>query len=95
MLKHTHISDSKFARSRKLKLLIDRGDIKFGGNKNLKIYGRLDCKSGKRMKTENRVFFSSEQDALDNHYRPCGNCMPEDYKKWKAKTLSSYRETTP
>jgi methylphosphotriester-DNA--protein-cysteine methyltransferase len=42
-----------------------------------KIFGRLDCKSGLRMKKENRVFFLTYQDAIDSGYRPCKNCKPE------------------
>jgi len=68
---------------RKLKLLIDKGEIVLGGNKQLKIYGRLDCKSGKRMKKENRVFFHSEKGATEKGYRPCGHCMKTEYKNGK------------
>lgn len=53
------------------------------GNAKLMIYGTLNCASGKRMKRENRVFFSSTLEAEQQHYRPCGNCMPGSYKKWK------------
>jgi methylphosphotriester-DNA--protein-cysteine methyltransferase len=49
----------------------------------VKIYGLLHCKSGKRMRDENRIFFYSEKQALENGYRPCGHCMPIAYKKWK------------
>lgn len=42
-----------------------------------KIFGRLDCKSGLRMKKKNRVFFLTYQDAIDSGYRPCKNCKPE------------------
>ena len=38
--------------------------IIFAGNKKLKIYGKLNCTSGKRMKKENRIFFSSEKEAV-------------------------------
>ena len=68
---------------RKLKLLIDSGEIKLGGNKSLKIYGTLSCKSGKRMKKENRVFFRSGEKAITEGYRPCGHCMKAEYQKWK------------
>jgi len=30
------------------------------------------------------VFFANEKDAIDAGYRPCGTCMKEQYKKWKA-----------
>jgi methylphosphotriester-DNA--protein-cysteine methyltransferase len=70
---------------RELKLLIDNGAIKFGGNKPLKIYGTLSCRSGKRMKKENRVFFRSEKEAISEGYRPCGHCMKTEYQKWKEK----------
>ena len=59
-----------------------------GGNKKLKIYGRLDCPSALRhIKNghyiNNRVFFSSEETEIDAGYRPCGICMKKEYKKWK------------
>jgi methylphosphotriester-DNA--protein-cysteine methyltransferase len=66
---------------RKPKLLIDKGEIVLGGNKQLKIYERLDCKSGKRMKKENRVFFKSEKKAIADGYRPCGHCMKTGYNE--------------
>jgi methylphosphotriester-DNA--protein-cysteine methyltransferase len=59
--------------------LIKQGKIQFGGNKNLKIYGLLSCKSGKRIKRQNRVFFVDEHEALGFGYRPCGNCMKIKY----------------
>lgn len=54
----------------------------FGGNIKLKIYGTLNCKSGRRMNLENRVFFESENEAVKNGYRPCGHCMKEAYTEW-------------
>ena len=72
---------------RKLKWLIDEDQINLGGNKQLKIYGTLSCKSGKRMKKENRVFFKSEEEATNKGYRPCGHCMNNEYRKWKTKTI--------
>jgi len=77
MVKHNEISDSE------LRSKIKQQKIRFGGNRKLKIYGTLSCSSGKRMKRENRVFFSSEQEAQNNNYRPCGHCMKTAYKKWK------------
>lgn len=49
-----------------------------------RIFGRLDCKSGMRMKKENRVFFHTLEDAVREGYRPCNNCKPigeEDFEK--------------
>lgn len=77
MLSHMGISD-QVVRSQ-----IRRKNILWGGNKKLKIYGTLQCVSGKRMKRENRVFFESEEEALENGYRPCGHCLRESYQKWK------------
>jgi len=57
--------------------------ITFAGNRSLKIYGTLSCSSGKRMKKANRVFFSSEPEALKAGYRPCGHCLKAKYKIWK------------
>lgn len=63
-----------FTASRQLKQLIDAGIIQLAGNRKLRIYGKLDCYSGRRLKKENRVFFSSEQEAIDLGYRCCKNC---------------------
>jgi methylphosphotriester-DNA--protein-cysteine methyltransferase len=62
---------------------IKQGEIRLGGNRKLKIFGKLDCKSGRKMKKVNRVFFLSEQEAREHGYRPCGHCMSAVYKIWK------------
>lgn len=77
MIRHLNLKDKELAE------LIKERNIQFGGNNKLKIYGTLHCKSGKRMKQENRVFFSSTDDAKDNGFRPCAHCMKNDYLKWK------------
>jgi len=84
MILHTSLGNNAFKRSRELKILLDNNEITFAGNLKLKIYGTLDCTSGKRMKVQNRVFFSAGAEAIDLGYRPCGHCMPGAYKKWKA-----------
>jgi methylphosphotriester-DNA--protein-cysteine methyltransferase len=84
MIKHAELGDSAFGRMRRLKMLIDKGKVQFAGNSKLKIYGKLCCTSGKRMKTGNRVFFQSEEEARTAGYRPCGNCMRDAYLLWKA-----------
>ena len=81
MILHSKIEDDD------LRSQIRSEGILFGGNKKLKIYGTLRCSSGKRMKKENRIFFSSESEAIENGYRPCGHCMKDNYKKWKNETV--------
>lgn len=83
MIRHIDLGDTAFTRSKKLKPLVDKGQVQFGGNAKLKIYGTLSCRSGKRMKPENRVFFGSEKEAIAVGYRPCGHCMVMEYRKWK------------
>ncbi len=78
MIKHTELSDAEL-RSR-----IRKNEIQFGGYAKARIYGTLRCKSGQRMRRENRVFFTSEQEARENGYRPCAHCMQAAYKQWKA-----------
>lgn len=85
MFHHTNLGDTKEGRKKKLSHLIRKGEISLGGYKKTKIYGLLSCKSGKRMKEENRVFFKNENEAIQNGYRPCAHCLPEKYKLWKAK----------
>ena len=77
MLHHVSIDPQLLIRK------IKNREVVFAANKKLKIYGALSCSSGKRMKKENRVFFLSEQEAINIRYRPCGHCMIEKYKIWK------------
>jgi methylphosphotriester-DNA--protein-cysteine methyltransferase len=63
--------------------LLKSGSITLGGNKRLRIYGRLNCASGRRMKKKNRIFFIDEAEALSLDYRPCGYCMKIKYQHWK------------
>jgi len=77
MIRHLELSNKDLHKKiRDKKILL-------AGNGRLKIYGRLHCKSGKRMKKENRVFFMSEEEALRQGFRPCGHCLIEKYKTWK------------
>lgn len=80
MILHSNISNFE------LHILLKSGKVLYGGNKKLKIYGNLECKSGKRMKKENRVFFETEAEAIENNYRPCGHCLSKQYKNWKKST---------
>lgn len=77
MIKHKYIDDAELHQKVKQKEII------YGGNLNLKIYGTLQCKSGKRMKPKNRVFFKTVEQAKELGFRPCGNCLRGDYKIWK------------
>jgi len=76
MILHSDISTMALMQQIKQKKLC------FGGNRKLNIYGTLQCVSGKRMKRENRVFFYSEVEAINQGYRPCGHCMRGKYKQW-------------
>lgn len=77
----------------KLYKILKRGKIieseipgALAGYKIDKIFGRLDCKSGMKMKKENRVFFHTLEDAVMGGYRPCKNCKPideEDFERIK------------
>lgn len=82
MIAHSSLGRFPFERSKKLYQLITNSDIKFSGNKKLKIYGRLNCRSGMRMKIGNRVFFRSAEEAERAGFRPCGHCMKKEYLSW-------------
>tara|TARA_A100000171_G_C2136935_1_gene151041 strand:+ start:2389 stop:2625 length:237 start_codon:yes stop_codon:yes gene_type:complete len=74
---HTEINNSELLGK------IRRREICWAGNRKLKIYGTLNCVSGRRMKRENRVFFYSLDQAKLNGFRPCGHCMRTEYLNWK------------
>ena len=77
MKRHTQLD------KKELLLEIRASRLLFAGNYRLKIYGKLGCALGKRMKKQNRVFFISEMEAIHMGFRPCGHCMHEEYKKWR------------
>jgi len=85
LIRYLEIGKPSFSTSKKLYQLIKKGDIICAGYMPGKIYGRLDCASGKRMSPANRIFFKSALEAAATGYRPCGNCMREEYKLWKNK----------
>ena len=88
MKTHQSLLDEK-GNNRVLLSLIKNRKILWAGNRKLKIYGKLNCKSGKRMKTQNRVFFQNEQEAIALGFRPCGNCMRLEYLDWKMSNASN------
>ena len=59
-----------------------------GGSSRLRIYGRLDCWSARNALGKGyekiRVFFADEPTPIAAGYRPCGHCMREKYRAWKA-----------
>jgi methylphosphotriester-DNA--protein-cysteine methyltransferase len=85
MIHHADLGSTREERRAAIGPLIRSGEIQFGGGKPAKIYGTLTCSAGKRMKFENRVFFKNETEALKLGYRPCGHCLRDKYKSWKAK----------
>ncbi len=61
-----------------------------GGNRSLKIYGKLDCPNALRWIAKghyvsNRVFFLDTDSAVAAGYRPCGICLREECRVWKAR----------
>ena len=50
--------------------------VQYIGNKNSKVFHRLDCSSVKEMKDKNKVEFYSRDEAIEMHYKPCGACNP-------------------
>jgi methylphosphotriester-DNA--protein-cysteine methyltransferase len=90
MTDHLQPGTDAHTRSRMIRSLIRSGAIRLAGNKRLRIYGLLSCASGKQMKARNRTFFATEQEALAAGYRPCGHCMPEKYRAWKAAIPAPY-----
>ncbi|WP_461104404.1 Ada metal-binding domain-containing protein [Spirosoma koreense] len=85
MIRHTELGPIPYARLRALSRLVKTGAIMLGGHRPGKIYGRLDCRAGKRMKVENRVFFRNESEAVELGYRPCAVCLPEAYKLYRGR----------
>ena len=60
-----------------------------GGHSRQRVYGRLDCPVAlsflrRGFEPKFRVFFADEETAIAAGYRPCGACLREKYRVWKA-----------
>jgi hypothetical protein len=60
------------------------------------IYGRFDCPAALRTLRNSpaayrakRVFFADQATAIAAGYRPCGACMREEYREWRASRAAS------
>lgn len=59
-----------------------------GHERKRRIWGELDCASGKALiKPENRVFISDKDMAMRlqeaGFFRPCGHCNKAEFMRWK------------
>lgn len=84
MIRHLTLGATPTARLRALAGLVRSGAVTLGGNRPGRIYGRIDCRAGKRMKVDNRVFFRDAAEAEARGFRPCAVCLPTDYARWRA-----------
>jgi methylphosphotriester-DNA--protein-cysteine methyltransferase len=62
-----------------------------GGHRRQRIYGRLDCPTAARQiargwYVRHRVFFADEPTARAAGYRPCHDCLPDQYAQWKERS---------
>ena len=60
-----------------------------GGNGRTKVYGTMDCPVAlsflrRGFEPKHRVFFADEETAVAAGFRPCGACLRERYREWKA-----------
>ena len=54
----------------------ETGEAPYIGNKNSKKLHYADCSSVDKMKDKNKVEFYSRDEAINQGYKPCGNCNP-------------------
>jgi methylphosphotriester-DNA--protein-cysteine methyltransferase len=63
-----------------------------GGHARTKVYGTMDCPVAlsllrRGFQPRHRVFFADEASAIAAGYRPCGACMRERYREWRARQV--------
>ena len=54
----------------------DDEEVQFVGNKKSLRFHLPTCRAVNQMSEKNKVFFSSREEAIENHYIPCGECNP-------------------
>ena len=50
---------------------------KVNGCRTTRIYCRPDCPAGRRAKPENKIYFASREEAMEQGYRACKICKPD------------------
>jgi hypothetical protein len=60
-----------------------------GGNGRTRVYGTMDCPVAlsllrRGVEPRHRVFFADEDTAIAAGFRPCGACLRDHYRLWKA-----------
>lgn len=55
-------------------LKVDESKFEFVASKNGTKYYPMDCKSASRIKDENKVYFNSETEAIDEGYEKASGC---------------------
>ncbi len=65
-------------------------DVQLEGCRTTSIYCRVGCPAGKRMKPENRVEFTSREEARIKGFRPCKLCKPDASLRPEVFFLDSY-----
>ena len=60
-----------------------------GGHGRTKVYGTMDCPVAlsllrRGFEPRHRVFFADEATAMAAGFRPCGACLRDRYREWKA-----------
>ena len=78
LLRHDAVTDAA------LRARLHDGSLTMAGNRRLKIYGRLGCPAGRRMRRGSRVFFADATAAEAAGYRPCARCCRAAYDVWKS-----------
>jgi hypothetical protein len=64
--------------------LIDKEDATYATNKSNKVIHLLDCYTLESMSSKNlRYSDLTYEELIDLDYRPCGTCMPDEYKQYK------------
>ncbi len=48
----------------------------FCGSKNGEIFHTLNCSAIKNIKAENKLYFSTKEECINNGYKPCSRCNP-------------------
>ena len=56
----------------------DKEEFKYVASRDSDVFHKPNCSSAKRIKEENKVFYHTYKEAMDDGKRPCKQCDPED-----------------
>lgn len=69
-------SDSNKISADEVTVAVDTNEVKYCGNKNTKKFHRITCSSVTTIQNDNKIYYKTKDEFLNNGYTACKKCNP-------------------